>query len=93
MAKMNKDITSGSLGLSRKIKFKFLLFILMTIIISDGDNALAEGNFPILFNTEDLTKYSKSNTWWVENFYRWSSQGCDYSPDNNYWGNSVCNWH
>jgi thiosulfate/3-mercaptopyruvate sulfurtransferase len=55
--KMNKDITSGSLTLSRKIKFPFTLFLILTSIVTNGGISSAKGNFSILSQVEDLSKY------------------------------------
>lgn len=54
---MNKDITSGSLTLSRKIKFPFTLFLILTSIVTNGGISSAKGNFSILSQVEDLSKY------------------------------------
>ena len=69
--KMNTDITSGSLSLSRKIKFSFLLFFLISIIVVRGGVSLANENFSILYHIEDLSKYSKNEILFLDSRSTW----------------------
>jgi len=57
---MNKDITSVSLTLSRKIKFPFTLFLILTAIVSNGGISSAKANFSILSQIEDLSNHPKN---------------------------------
>lgn len=68
---MNKDITSGSLTLSRKIKFGFLLVFLITSIVTNEGISSAKDHFSILSNIEDLSKYPKNETVFLDARSKW----------------------
>ena len=68
---MNKDITSGSLTLSRKIKFPFLLFLFVTTIVTNRGISIAKDYFSILSHAEDLSKYSQNETVFLDARSTW----------------------
>ena len=83
---MNKDITSGSLTLSRKIKLTFLMFLLISTTVVNRGTSLAKENFSILSYIEDLQNYSKNKIYFLDarskwNFFLGHIPGAIHLPD------------
>ncbi len=57
---MNTDFTNRPLTLSRKIKSPFSLFLLIGFFAINGAISLAKGNFSVISQVEEISKYPKN---------------------------------
>jgi thiosulfate/3-mercaptopyruvate sulfurtransferase len=57
---MNTDFTNRPLTLSRKIKSLFSLFLLIGFFAINGAISLAKGNFSVISQVEEISKYPKN---------------------------------
>jgi thiosulfate/3-mercaptopyruvate sulfurtransferase len=57
---MNTDFTNRPLTLSRKIKSLFSLFLLIGFFALNGAISLAKGNFSVISQVEEISKYPKN---------------------------------